>query len=112
VAYTPPNPNPPPRPTPPQSAPIAARPTAVASGNRPAAPATAPAPTLPALKASIERACTGRGRDVDVSSRGPGKLLVKIKVRQTADAEYLAHAVSQLPELGPYQVLYEMQVGR
>jgi hypothetical protein len=49
---------------------------------------------------------------VEVSSRGPGKLLVKIKVRLPADADYLAHAVSQIPELGPYQVLYEMQVGR
>src|SRR5262249_22955311 len=75
-------------------------------------PARARAPTLASLKANIERVCAGRGRDLDVQVRGPGSLLVKVKVRQAADAEDLANRISQLPELGPYQVLFEMLVAR
>jgi hypothetical protein len=35
-----------------------------------------------------------------------------MKVRQPADAEYLADAISRLPELAPYHVQFEIQVAR
>ncbi len=71
-----------------------------------------PTAVLPAVQTSIERACAGRVRDVEIVTRGPANLLVRLKVRQAADAEYVANAIARLPELGPYQVLFEMQVVR
>ena len=71
-----------------------------------------PATGLPAVKAGIERACAGRARDVELVTRGPSSLLVRVKVGQQADAEFVANTVAKLPELGPYQVLFEMQVAR
>jgi hypothetical protein len=108
-------------PVPPAPPPAAARPPrpaapAAAGTPRPAAnaanrPPVAP-PTVAALRAGIERACAGRGRDVEVYARGASSLLVRVKVRQAADAEFLANRLSQLSELAPFQVLYEMQVTR
>jgi hypothetical protein len=49
---------------------------------------------------------------VEILSRGQASLLVRLKVRQAADAESVANAIARLPELGPYQVLFEMQVVR
>ena len=49
---------------------------------------------------------------MELVTRGPSSLLVRLKVRQQADAEYLANVIARLPELGPYQVLFEMQVVR
>jgi hypothetical protein len=69
-------------------------------------------PVLTAVRASIERACAGRGRDLEIVPHGPASLLVRLKVRQSADAEYLANLIARLPELGPYHVLFEMQVAR
>jgi hypothetical protein len=79
---------------------------------------TAPAPaprltTIPSnIRPGIERVCAGRGRDLDVSVCGPSSLLVRLRVRQPGDAEYLANAISRMPELAPYQVQFEMQVAR
>jgi hypothetical protein len=114
------SPNPPPRTAPSPQAPATGRPTVATTVQRPAPsanaasqrPAAAPAPTLASLKASIERVCVGRGRDLEVISRAPGNLLVRVKVRQAGDADFLAHRISELPELGPYKILYEMQVVR
>jgi hypothetical protein len=100
-----------------------APPTVTVSTHKPAAPPPVPRPaakvihrppppTVATLRAGIEQACAGRGRDVEVYARGASSLLVRIKVRQAADAEFLANRISQLPELGPYQVLYEMQLVR
>jgi hypothetical protein len=81
-----------------------------------AAPAPAARPTSPPLPAAIrfgiERVCAGRGHDVDVAARGPTSLMVRLKVRHPADAEYLANAISRMPELAPYQVQFEMQVAK
>jgi hypothetical protein len=77
---------------------------------RPAA--AAPGTSLPTVRAAVERACTGRGSEVELVPTGTGSLLVRLKVRQSADAEYLANAIARLPELGPYQVLFEMKVAR
>ena len=72
---------------------------------------SAPGPVgLPLVRAIVDQACAGRARDVEVIARGPSSLMVRLKVRQAADAEYLANTISRLPELGPYQVLFEMQV--
>jgi hypothetical protein len=67
---------------------------------------------LPAIRSSIERASVGRGRDLDLVVKGQSCLLVRLKVWRASDAEYLANIISRLPELGPYQVLYEIQVAR
>jgi hypothetical protein len=83
-----------------------------------AVPAPAPAPkprqaSIPSnIRPGIERVCGGRGHDLDVSVCGPSSLLVRLKVGQPADAEYLANAISRMPELAPYQVQFEMQVAR
>jgi hypothetical protein len=71
---------------------------------------TVPVPT--AIRIGIERVAAGRGRDLDVMAVGPGSLLVRLKVRQPYDAEYLANAISRMPELAPYQVQFEIQVAR
>jgi hypothetical protein len=67
---------------------------------------------LPAVRTIIERACVGRVRDVEIVTRGTSSLLVRLKVRQAADAEYVANTIARLTELAPYQVLFEMQVVR
>jgi hypothetical protein len=91
---------------------VRAPPAATSPSPPPPAPPAPPAPSLAALKANIERVCQGWGRDVEVHARGPASLLVRVKVRQDGDASFLAYRISQLPELRPYQVLYEMQVMR
>jgi hypothetical protein len=73
---------------------------------------TQPVGVLPTVRTSIEHVCAGRVRDVEIVNRGASSLLVRLKVRQTADAEFVANAIARLPELGPYQVLFEMQVVR
>jgi hypothetical protein len=77
-------------------------------------PASFPRPAQPMslgpVRASIERACTGRGRDIELVPEGPSTLLVRLKVRQVADAQYLANLISRLPELASFKVIYEMQV--
>jgi hypothetical protein len=62
------------------------------------------------VRATIERACVGRGREIELVPQGPSTLLVRLTVRQVADAQYLANIISRLPELAPYKVLFEMQV--
>lgn len=69
-------------------------------------------PPLATVRASIQRACADRGRDLELVPQGPANLIVRLKVRQSADAEYLANVIARLPELGPYKVLFEMQVAR
>lgn len=71
-----------------------------------------PADPLAQFKASIERVCAGKGYGVDLSAKGPGSLLLKLKVRRADDAEALASRIAQIPELGPYQIAYEIQVGQ
>jgi hypothetical protein len=89
-------------------APPAIRPASYAAP----APAQRPAAVPAAIRTGIERVTAGRGRDLDVSVRGPASLLVRLRVRYPADAEYLANAISRMPELAPYQVQFEMQVAR
>lgn len=71
-----------------------------------------PADTLAQFKSSIERVCAGKGYGVELSAKGPGSLLLKLKVRRADDAEALASRIAQIPELGPYQIAYEIQVGQ
>jgi hypothetical protein len=66
----------------------------------------------PSVRRCIERVCAGRVRDLELIPFGPTRLVVRLKVRQSADAEYLANTIARLPELEPYQVLFEMQVFR
>jgi hypothetical protein len=73
-------------------------------------PAPRPTTIPSSIRSEIERVCAVRGHDLDVSTRGPSSLMVKLKVRQAADAEYLANAISRLPDLAPYQVQFQMQV--
>jgi hypothetical protein len=76
------------------------------------APAAAPDTAYSRLRTRIEQACAGKGRDLELYSRGPGNLLVRVKVAKAADAELLANRISQLPELAPYRVSFEMRVGQ
>lgn len=64
------------------------------------------------VRPAVERACIGRGRDLELIPNGRTSLLVRLKVRQSSDAELLANVIARLPELEPYQVLFEMQVAR
>ncbi len=85
-------PTPPPTPPPP--------PTAKTSGDD----------SLVALRSTIETICAGRGRDLDMYFRSPNHLLIRMAVRQPADAERLANLISKLPELAPYHVVFEMAI--
>jgi hypothetical protein len=87
----------------------AARTAATAAAAR---PAQAVVTSLTHLKYSVQRVCAGRGSDVDVQSRGPGSLLVRVRVARAQDAQYLANAISQIPELAPYQVIFEMKLAQ
>jgi hypothetical protein len=62
------------------------------------------------LRTSIERACAGKGRELEVYAGGQTNLLVRVRVAKAADAEYLANKISQIPELAPYQISFEMRV--
>lgn len=64
------------------------------------------------IRPAVERACIGRGRDLELIPNGRTSLLVRLKVRQSSDGELLANVIARLPELEPYQVLFEMQVAR
>jgi hypothetical protein len=85
------------------------------SANR-AAATPAPSPSADAfysrLRTRIEQACAGKGRDLEVYARGPASLLVRVKVAKAADAELVANRISQLPELAPYRVGFEVRVGQ
>jgi len=96
------------QPSPQQAAPPPAPPAV----KRPSGPPPVATETLTTLKAGIERVCVGKASGLEVYARGPTSLLVRLKVRQASDAPLLANRISQMPELGPYQVLYEMQVAR
>ena len=80
------------------------------------APTRAPAPAADTaysrLRSRIEQACADKGRELELYSRGPGSLLVRVKVAKSADAELVANRISQLPELAPYRVSFEMRVGQ
>lgn len=100
---------------------VAARPTdnaiSRAAAFVPAAAAPAPAATpvtaqssLAALRTTIETVCSGKGRDLDMYFRSPNHLLIRMTVRQAADAELLANTISKLPEITPYHVVFEMAV--
>jgi hypothetical protein len=66
--------------------------------------------TLAQLKAGIAQACVGKGRDLEVMQKGPGSLVVRVKVRKSGDAEALASRIALLPELAPYEVAFQMQI--
>jgi hypothetical protein len=76
------------------------------------APAASPDVIYARLRARIEQACAGKGRDLEVYARGPGSLLVRVKVAKAADAELVANRISQVPELAPYRVSFEMRVSQ
>lgn len=88
----------------------AVRPATYVAPAPPARPAPVEVPA--AIRYGIGRVAAGRGRDLDISVTGPSSLLVRLKVRQPIDAEYLANAISRMPDLAPYQVQFEMQVAR
>jgi hypothetical protein len=83
--------------------------TATAAARPPAPAADTP---YTRLRARVEQACAGKGRELELYSRGPGSLLVRVKVAKAADAELVANRISQLPELAPYRVSFEMRVGQ
>jgi len=47
-----------------------------------------------------------------VYSRGPASLLIRVTVSKSADAEALANLISRIPELAPYEIVYEMRVAQ
>lgn len=76
------------------------------------APATTAEGPLVVLRSTIETVIAGRGRELEMYYRGPNNLLIRLKVRAAADAEQVANLISKLPEIGPYQVTYEIEVAQ
>ena len=62
------------------------------------------------LRSTIETVCANQGRDLEMFYRGPNHLLIRLKVRQAADAERVANLISRLPEVAPFHVVYEIAV--
>ncbi|MFO0807491.1 MAG: hypothetical protein U0746_02615 [Gemmataceae bacterium] len=69
-----------------------------------------PPDLLGQFKAAIDRVCAGRGYDVELTARSSSSLLLKMKVKKATDAEVVAAKIALIPELGPYQIAYEIQV--
>jgi hypothetical protein len=83
-----------------------------AAAAAPRSPVVSPEVFYSRLRSRIEQACAGKGHDLEVYARGPDSLLVRVKVAKAADAEQVANRISQLPELAPYRVSFEMRVGQ
>jgi hypothetical protein len=76
----------------------------------PKAPTVSAGTAFSHLRTNIEHACTGKGRNLEMYSRGPNSLLIRVTVSKSADAEALANSISQIRELAPYEIVYEMRV--
>jgi osmotically-inducible protein OsmY len=69
-----------------------------------------PATVAQRMKECIEKACAGKGRNVEVTVRSANSLMVRLKARNTTEGASLSKKILDLPELGPYQVNLEVKV--
>ena len=56
--------------------------------------------------------CAGSVHDVEVFPESASSLKVKFKVRSAVEAEQVGAKIMQLPELAPYRVNLDVQVGQ
>lgn len=63
------------------------------------------------MQRRIQQVCGAAARNVEVVSDAPQSLRVRFQVRSLGDAEKVSREVLNLPELLPYQVAFEVQVG-
>src|SRR5207237_1014571 len=66
----------------------------------------------PAPEAAVRAACKGLAAVTEVRQAGPYQLVVKVTAATPADARAAFAAVSAAPELKPYKVEFEANVGR
>lgn len=64
------------------------------------------------LKQRIETACGGAARNVAVTVVSAGELQVSARVRTEADGQQVGRKILQLPELAPYRVALDVEVGQ
>lgn len=56
--------------------------------------------------------CAGKCRGLVVQSLGAGRLLIRFRAKDQLDAELVTNLLSSLPELAPYRVEFEVQIGQ
>ena len=78
-------------------------------------PEMAPAPPnthLPLqVRQRVSEVCAGRAFNLAVEQLSPIRLRVGMSVKTHADAEWITSQLAALPELRPYKVDFEMQIG-
>lgn len=69
--------------------------------------------SLPApVQEKIAATCAGKCRGLVVQNLGAGRLLIRFSAKDQLDAELLTNLLSSLPELAPYRVEFEVQIGQ
>lgn len=66
----------------------------------------------PGLQEKILATCQGKCRGLYAEVLGPGRLRIQFKAKDQLDAELLANLLSAMPELAPYRVEFEVQIGQ
>jgi hypothetical protein len=64
------------------------------------------------IRERISAICDGKSRNLVVEQPSPIRLRIAFLVRTPADAESLTTQLAALPELGPYKVDFEVQIGQ
>jgi hypothetical protein len=64
------------------------------------------------VRERISEICAGRSRNLVVEQQSPIRLRIAFLVHSPADADALTSQLAALPELGPYKVDFEVQIGQ
>lgn len=85
-----------------------------ATSQTPTAPVTRVvySPEVARLRGRIEAVCGKLAKDMEVKPDSPTSLQVRFKVRTAEDGERLGMKIMQMPELAPYKVSLDVQVGQ
>jgi hypothetical protein len=65
-----------------------------------------------AVREKISEVCTGKCRNLAVTMQTPSRLTVSFLVKDQIEAELLTNMLGSLPELAPYKVDFEVQIGQ
>jgi hypothetical protein len=64
------------------------------------------------IRERISAICDGKARNLVVEQPSPIRLRIAFLVRTPSDAESLTTQLAALPELGPFKVDFEVQIGQ